>query len=126
MWGDKMGWLNYIVVPKWKVMFEISRHVDELPEHIKKAAEKLYDEEFEELYEIQETKFSDLTAGDFAKVMEAVDIVTSLSSITDPAIFLLIFLHLRGMKYEIISEFEFEERKEEFKNFKILEWLDDD
>jgi hypothetical protein len=32
-----MGWSNYIVIPKWRLLIEISRDVDELADYEKTA-----------------------------------------------------------------------------------------
>ena len=113
-----MGWSNFIILPEHKLAFEVSRNVNK---------EDIDKEDIEEFlravddfnYETLEREYRELTISDLA---ELVNIVRKALIFADAPFgnFLVWYLELTGMKYEIISEFEFEEREKEFKKWKII------
>jgi hypothetical protein len=40
-----MGWSNYIVIPKWKLLIEVSRNVNGIEDYEKIAIDKAIDED---------------------------------------------------------------------------------
>ena len=107
-----MGWSNYVVIPKWKIAFEIRRQVDEddnynywgeLIETRKTASEEEFDK-----------KIKDLTIRDVSKLMDVFD-KSSFVTWVESDEFLLWFLKANGIEYEIINEFEFKKKKEGYK-----------
>jgi len=115
-----MGWSNYVIIPKLKLAIEISRYADR---------ENLYEEELEELlkevdnfnFEILDKKPQELTLNDLSSLVSLARKSIILEEICIDY-FLLWWLELRGVKHEVISEFEFDKRaKEEFKEYEVLE-----
>ncbi len=114
----KMGWSNFIILSEHKLAFEVSRNVN------KEDIDKGDIEEFLKVvddfnYETLEREYRELTISDLA---ELINIVRKAMIFADAPFgnFLVWYLELTGMKYEIISEFEFEEREKEFKKWKII------
>ena len=114
----KMGWSNFVILPEHKLAFEVSRNVN------KEDIDREDIEEFLKVvddfnYETLEREYRELTISDLA---ELVNIVRKALIFADAPFgnFLVWYLELTGMKYEIISEFEFEEREKEFKKWKII------
>jgi len=114
-----MGWSNYVIIPKLKLVIEISRYADR---------ENLQEEELEDLlkeidnfnFEILDKKPQELTLSDLSNLVSLARKSIVLEEICIDY-FLLWWLELRGIKHEVISEFEFDKRKGEFKNYVVLE-----
>lgn len=114
-----MGWSNYVIIPKLKVAIEISRYADR---------ENLYMEELEDLlnevdnfnFEILDKKPQELTLGDLTSLVSLAKKSIVLEEICIDY-FLLWWLELRGIKHEVISEFVFDKKKEEFKDYMVIE-----
>ena len=114
----KMGWSNFVILPEHKLAFEVSRNVN------KEDIDKEDIEEFLKAvddfnYETLEKEYREFTISDLA---ELVNITRKAMIFADVPFgnFLVWYLELTGMEYEIISEFEFEERKKEFEGWKII------
>jgi len=118
-----MGWSNFIILPKQKLAIEISRYVDK---------EELCKEEIEEFlktvnefdYEIFEKEYQKLTISDLADLIDLTEKAIIFKDIYSDN-FLIWYLELTGKKYEIITEFEFEERENEFKEYKVIRKWDE-
>ena len=113
-----MGWINYLIIPSWKIAIEMTRHVDELEDYIEEALDEIL--EMEDIEYMDEVKVKDLTISDLAELYNSHQILSKLVTIDDAIVFLLYFLKKRGIEYEIVSEFEFDKNK--YKGFKIVEW----
>ena len=118
-----MGWSNFIILPKQKLAIEISRYVDK---------EELCKEEIEEFlktvnefdYEIFEKEYQKLTISDLADLIDLTEKAIIFKDIYSDN-FLIWYLELTGKKYEIITEFEFEEIEKEFKEYKVIRKWDE-
>ena len=113
-----MGWSNYIIIPKFKVVIEISRYVDDLPEYIHEAIHKL--EDFEPIEE--DIQLRGLTIRVFNKLYNGYEIAETLSCKDDfNIICLLYFLKSYNIEYEIVSEFNIKLEKLKKQGYKIIE-----
>lgn len=127
-----MGWVNYIVVPDWKMMFEISRYMNMTSEHsnelefiqsdIKKIGNQLSelpDTAFEE-------KYKDVTLHNFTRYVQIAETCQSLFGMADyylPEYMLMQLLENHKIKYRIISEFDLDkegENKDLDKKYKVV------
>jgi len=118
-----MGWSNFIILPKQKLAIEISRYINK---------EDLCKEDTEEFlrtvdnlnYEIFEKEYQKLTISDLADLINLAKKALIFKDIYSDN-FLIWYLELTGKKYEIITEFEFEEREKEFKEYKVIRKWDE-
>lgn len=102
-----------MVIPKWKVLIEISRYVDEIEEWEEKSL-KSGETEWPEVGEV---KITDMTLSQLNTLMSAYQVAIHVPYEIDS--FLLYWLKRLGIEYEVISEFDLEKRKD-LKEFKIL------
>ena len=110
-----MGWSNYIIIPNLKLAIEISRSIDTLEYYEEEAIQKALDYQEDELPQKQATK---LTLSEMSSMAEAVKILNNIPE--DSTILFLFWLKKQNIEFEIISEFDFNKRKDEFKDFKTL------
>ena len=118
-----MGWVNYVVVPEHKVMFEVSRYLDddytdeyfEAYIRLKELVEEI------DLYESLRVPLSEIKASDFGKIVYAIENIFHFIVGLEPEHFLLLYLKAMGVEYYVISEFELEANREAYKGFKILD-----
>ena len=114
-----MGWTNYIVIPKLKLVVETSRYVDEVDEYFVNAFKQLeVYVDAEDYIDISEIKVKDLNLKVLSELIKAYDIYIKLSGWEYPEKILLLFLELRNIDYEIIPEWDFKEKK--YKGYTIL------
>jgi len=114
-----MGWVNYIVIPRFKIAIVVSRYLNEAPdvELFKRLLDVVDEFNTDALYEpVNELKVTDLLdMGTIAKY--TVNLFTGF----DIDALLLMWLELVKVDYELISEFEFNERKDEFKDYQVID-----
>jgi len=115
-----MGWVNFIVVPKLKLAVETSRHLDELHDFRIEAMEKLFKDEEESLLDMLEKKYSDLTLEDLNNLINMAKITDKLMDIELDEL-LLLWLHFKDIKYEIVSEYNFDKEKAKKEGYVIIE-----
>jgi len=114
-----MGWINFIVIPKWKALIPVTRYADELPEYLKKTLDELiYGEEY--AYDLMDTNVKDLDLHTLQVLLNDHDTVEKLKSVLDADVFLLYWLETNKIQYKIISEYEYTENKKQYKDYKIL------
>ena len=120
------GWNNYIIIPELKLAIRVSRELDEGNFYeYEDQAKKFFDLTHfitEELnYECFEKPLHKLTLDDLTDVLkiakESADALMHLYELDKLLIYWLVF---RNMKFEVISEFQFEKRKEEFKDYTVF------
>jgi len=121
-----MGWINYIVVPQWKVKIQVNRETDSLSEHVEKSLETLADglEELD-IYEIKQKKLTDLTAGDFEVLMKCGEICSSLEQF-DLGQLMLFWLNRNDAEYVIVSEHDPMLTESEAKDYLTIGWWTDE
>ena len=115
-----MGWTNFIIIPKLKLIIEISRQIDEISDYQKNALNFLTDEE--RIYEIEEynieNKYSkDLTIKDLTQMFSVYEQANGISGMESDKFFLY-WLETKGIEYIIESEFTIKENNklESYKN----------
>ncbi len=115
-----MGWTNFIIIPKLKLIIETSRQIDEIPDYQKNALNFLTDEE--RIYEIEEydieNKYTkDLTVKDLTQIFSVYEQANNISGMESDKFFLY-WLETKGIDYEIESEFVIKENNklESYKN----------
>lgn len=126
-----MGWTNFIVISKLRLVVEVSRNVDDLLGYERRALDLLLEEdsEFDGFCEepiIEDKRVNELTIADVSILFEAKKISRALKGI-DCAKLLLYWLSWRDIEYEIINEYSFQEIEwqEKIKDFMILRLNDD-
>ncbi len=109
-----MGWSNYIVIPKWKLLIEISRNVGDIADYEKVAIEKAIDDENvdyethtdeEGVVDMGNVPIHKITIKDLSELYKSYDILQSLSGM-DCDKLLLYWLTNRGIDFSIKSEYE--------------------
>jgi hypothetical protein len=108
-----MGWSNYIVIPKWKLLIEVSRDVNELADYEQAAIDKIIDDENldydthfdgEDVVEMGNVPISQVTIRDLAELYKRHDIVQSLAGMDYNKLFLY-WLKSRGIDFSVQSEY---------------------
>ncbi len=113
-----MGWSNYIIIPKLKLIVEISRNINESYDYQKKALDYLTDEE--RLYDTTEEReignisTKDISIKDLTVLYSIYEQATLLSEM-EPDRFFLYWLESKGLQYEIKSEFDIDDKMKEYK-----------
>lgn len=115
-----MGWVNYVIIKKWKIMFEISRHVSDLDEDAEEEIKKLWNESesyYNKIDKVRNKKISDIRVCDIQVLSSFSESYVKISTI-DSDNFLLYWLKSKEIDYEILSEHD--ERIKEYENYKKL------
>jgi hypothetical protein len=108
-----MGWSNYIVIPKWKLLIEVSRDINELADYEQTAIDKIIDDENldydthfdgEDVVEMGNVPIGQVTIRDLAELYKRHDIVQSLAGMDYNKLFLY-WLKNRGIDFSIQSEY---------------------
>lgn len=126
-----MGWTNFIIIPKLKLVIEISRHINELDDYQKKAIDYLIDEErYEDGDEYIENKnIKNISIKDLTRLFNTYEQANSIAGMEPDKLFLY-WLKNKNIDYEIKSEFEVRENKELEKlkadGYKILRMFGDE
>lgn len=100
-----MGWSNFIIIEKWKMVIETNRSVSELEDYIKDAIDKMIDNDTEIDIDISDLKVSDITVKDLCTLASAYDNANSLCQLDSDKLFLY-WLESRNVEYEIKSEYQ--------------------
>lgn len=100
-----MGWYNFIIIEKFKMIIETNRSVGELEEYIKDAISKIIDNDNEIDIDISDLKVSDITVKDLCTLASAYDNTINLYQLNSDKLFLY-WLDSRNIEYEIKSEFQ--------------------
>lgn len=112
-----MGWTNFIIIPRLKLVFEISKNVSELMDYKKDALLDIDSEE--EPVDVLDTKFSDLTVDNLATLTTGYRKYTNLMNISSNEMFLY-WLESNGIDYEIVSEYNIQLDDYKKKNYIII------
>jgi hypothetical protein len=115
-----MGWINYLLIPDLKLGFEISRYVNQdtfnyVSENVDGLVKEV--EEFDP--DILAKKCNGMNLSDLASLVKISDKAIVFNEL-DYAYLFMSFLVSRGIGFSIISEFEYENRKDEFKDCRII------
>lgn len=107
-----MGWSNYIIIKKWKILIEVSREIDGIEDYENVAIEKAISEnsaderthmEGENIIDMGDVAINKITIRDISELYKAYDIVQSLSGMYNDKLFLF-WLKNRGIDFLIESE----------------------
>jgi hypothetical protein len=107
-----MGWSNYIVIPEWKLLVEISRHVDGIEDYQKITIDKAIDEDNidyimnidgKDIEDMGDVPVHKVTIKELIELYKSYDIVQSLSGM-DSDVFLLYWLKNRSIGFSVQSE----------------------
>jgi hypothetical protein len=108
-----MGWSNYIVIPKWRLLIEVSRDVNGIEDYEKTAIEKAIDDDNidcethadgEDVVDMGDVPIHKITIKDLTELYKSYDMVQSLSGM-DYNKLLLYWLTSRGIEFSIKSEY---------------------
>lgn len=114
-----MGWSNYIIIPNWKLIIEVSREIDDLKDYEETAIDKAidednidYDDHFDgdNIIDIGNVSINKITVKDLVELYKRYDIVESLSGM-DYNKLLLYWLKNRGIEFNITSEYNIDIEK---------------
>ncbi|MBN2459237.1 hypothetical protein JXB28_03045 [Candidatus Woesearchaeota archaeon] len=125
-----MGWANYIVVPSYKLAFQVSRHTEGLDSFEEETLENIIGlSEFEEervdfrdkkLKKDNEGKLNlSLNIRQLHTLLDAYSHVEQLKSMGSDKL-LMYWLKKNRIDYEIISEYALAEKKEDYKGWTIV------
>lgn len=107
-----MGWVNYVKIPKLKMLIEVSRHLnDVLNEGFNTDINK------EKSIDLDK-KYDELSIND---LYELIKYYGNSTKIFDNDELLLYWLKSRNLKYEVINEFEYDNNKDEYKDWTMIE-----
>jgi len=115
-----MGWTNFIIIPKLKLIVETSRQIDEIPDYQKNALDFLTDEEriYEiEKYDIKNKIVKNISIEDISQLFSIYEQANNIVGMESDK-FLLYWLETKGIEYEIKSESQIKENNklESYKN----------
>lgn len=108
-----MGWTNFIIIPKLRLIIEVSRKIDNIADYQKDALSFLIDEErvYEiEEYDIENKTAKDLKVKDLTQLFNIYEKANILAGMLQDEIFIY-WLESKDINYEIKSEFEVNENK---------------
>lgn len=122
---DKMGWYNYIIIPKWKILIEVSRDVDDIEDYENIAIEKAVSEESADertyiegvnVIDMGDIAINKISIRDITELYKTYEIVQSLSGMNYDKLFLF-WLKNREIEFEIKSEHNIDFDKYEKEGF---------
>jgi len=104
-----MGWTNYIIIPKLKLIVETGRNISESHDYQNEALdyltaeERAFDEDEER--EMSNISITDITMKDISLLYTMYE-KSRLISEMEPDRLFLYWLESKGISYEILSEFD--------------------
>ncbi len=125
--GEKnMGWTNFIIIEKWKMLIESNRSAGELEDYIKEALEKIIGGDDTDLdISTSDLKISDLTIKDLCMLASAYDNTSALYGLEIDKLFLY-WLESRDIEYEIKSEYNINIEEYENNGYNIIRLWNND
>ncbi len=99
-----MGWINFIIIPSFKVAIETSRNINEIYDHEIKALDYLTDEERYDDDDMSDVKLSNLTIKMLSKLVMSYEQSINLAGFESDK-FLLYWLTTRNISFDIKSEY---------------------
>lgn len=117
-----MGWANWIIIPKMKLVVETSRHVNEIEDYRKKALEEAIDKYQDDLADVDDVRVTDVTLKDLATLYTAHDIVRDIAEMEYDQL-LLFWLDHKNIDYEIESDFKFDIKEYENNGYTIIRYI---
>lgn len=114
----KMGWTNFIIIDRWKMLIEVNRSVGEIEEYITDALNSIIDSEDIDI-DISNLKVSDITVKDLCILASAYENASSLSQLEIDKLFLY-WLDSRNIEYDIKSEYNVDTEKYKENGYNIV------
>ena len=97
-----MGWSNYIVIPKLKLLIEVSRFT-KCESYEIQALNKLFDDSIDEL-DTDDMKVADLTLKDLVILTTNHNTLSNINTIDSSDVLFLYWLYSKNIDYEIENE----------------------
>ena len=120
-----MGWSNYIIIEKWKMIIETNREVGELEDYIKESLDKIIRDDKDIDINILDLKVSDITIKDLCALAFAYENTSALSYMEIDKLFLY-WLESKSIEYDVKSEFNIDLNLYKENGYKIIrKWKSD-
>jgi len=125
---NKMGWSNYIIIKKWKILIEVSRDIDDIADYESIAIEKAISEnsadermymQGENIIDMGDVAINKITIRDISELYKAYDIVQSISGMSNDKLFLF-WLKNRGIDFTVESEHNIDKKEYEKEGYLII------
>lgn len=115
----------YIIVKDWKVMFKVEDYNVNKEDKDKTKKDLLeflntINEIDIDFFEILEKPLNKITLNDIITLAKIVEKAYNLFEVTYPTDFLIFFLLLNDLDFEIISDIDFNKNREKYKDYIIL------
>jgi len=123
-----MGWSNYIIIKKWKILIEVSRDIDDIADYEIVAIEKAISDnsadermymQGENIIDMGDVAINKITIRDISELYKTYDIVQSLSGMSNDKLFLF-WLKNRGIDFTIESEHNIDKKEYEKEGYLII------
>ena len=123
-----MGWSNYIIIKKWKILIEVSRDIDDIADYESIAIEKAISEnsadermymQGENIIDMGDVAINKITIRDISELYKAYDIVQSISGMSNDKLFLF-WLKNRGIDFTVESEHNIDKKEYEKEGYLII------
>lgn len=123
-----MGWSNYIIIKKWKILIEVSRDVDDIEDYENAAIEKAFSEdstdartymEGENIVDMGDVVINNISIRDISELYKTYEIVQSLSGMNHDKLFLF-WLKNRGIDFTVESEHNIDKDEYEKEGYLII------
>lgn len=119
-----MGWTNFVILPKQKLVVEISRHVNNIEDYERDALRKLVDNELD-LFDDTDIKVKDMTVKELCKIYSAYENMSTLSGLEIDK-FLLFWLVNKNFDFEIKPEYNVDIEEYKRNGYHIIRINSDD
>lgn len=108
-----MGWINFIIIPSFKVAIETSRNINEISDYEIKALNYLTDEERYSDDDIGDVKLNTLTVKMLSTLFKSYEQSSNLAGFESDK-FLLYWLMIRNIEFDI--KLEYNVKRDELRN----------
>lgn len=120
---NKMGWSNYIIIPKLKIIVETNREIDDIESYQKESIDEIVDEENidDGVYlDLENVKINDITIKDLALLYKDHEIMQCVRGIHIDRL-LLYWLQNKGIDFEVKSEHNIDKEKYKSEGYIFIE-----
>lgn len=114
-----MGWTNFVIIEKWKMIIETNRNVDELEDYIKDAIDNIISNDTEIDVSTSDLKVSDMTVRDLCTMASAYENTSALCRLHIDKLFLY-WLESKDIEYNIESEYTIDLEEYKDKGYNII------
>lgn len=121
-----MGWSNYIIIDKWKMIIETNREVDELEDYIEHAIDNIIDNDIDVDVDTSDLKINSMTVKDLCIMAFLYENASALCGLHIDKL-LLYWLKHKNIDYDTKSEYNIDVGQYKDKGYKIISiWGPDD